>query len=71
MSGAFSIEPKENGKLNIVFKVPDMCDVDMLTLDMMSYCDDILYEPRNRNDSYEVLSIRRKTSSIKVWYVVE
>lgn len=66
MDGSFSIELKENGKVCIVFTVRDKCDVDMLTLDMMAYCDDVLYEPRNRNGSYESCLLCSEKIGIKI-----
>ncbi|MDD2957435.1 MAG: hypothetical protein PHR92_02755 [Lachnospiraceae bacterium] len=66
MNGAFAIESNENGELNILFKVTDKCDVDMLTLEMMSHCDDVLYEPGDRNGSYESCLLCNEKISIKI-----
>ncbi|MFT3982904.1 MAG: hypothetical protein QM697_03270 [Lachnospiraceae bacterium] len=66
MEGSFSIELKENGGVFIVFTVVDKDDVDILTLDIMTYCEDVLYEPRNRNGRYESCLLCNEKISIKI-----
>lgn len=66
MSGKFSIESEQDGKLNIVLTVPDKCDVDILMLHMMTYCFDVLYEPGNRNGNYESCLLCNEKIGIKI-----
>lgn len=66
MNKSFSIESKENGELIITFTVGDKREVDRLTLELMAYCDDVLYEPKNQNSRYESCILCNERISFKI-----